>query len=117
MRSVKVGDKLAFRYRNHWQVCTVTRITPTGRFKCGGFTLNPDLTVRGPRNLGCPTRGEEVTEAVRNDILRYRCLLKLRNLKWSRLSTVQLVEIMHFVDAAEEAADVKQGKEHETNTG
>jgi hypothetical protein len=59
---IKVGDELAFHvydlfcdedWRNTtWVIHRVERITPSGRIKCGPFTLKPDLSFYGANVVG-----------------------------------------------------------------
>lgn len=66
----KIGDLLAFRanYGRKWVVYPVTGITPTGRIKCGPYTLNPDWTVRGNQGYHGPWNAVPVTEEIEREI-------------------------------------------------
>jgi hypothetical protein len=92
--AMSVGDKLAFqnRYGSGWTIYKVTKITPTGRIKCGPYTLNPDLTIRGPGKWG-PYRAYEVTPAIQEEVRRAKLIQELQSVKFEKLTTDQLEEI------------------------
>jgi hypothetical protein len=76
---IKVGDELAFDVghgRVVWRIHKVENVTPSGRIKCAGYVLNPDLTVRG-RNYISPYRGRLVTDDIRNEVLREKMIRRL----------------------------------------
>lgn len=76
-RCYAVGDQLAFKCgygRGHWEIAKIEKITPSGRIKCGRFTLNPDLSIRGDRGYSGPYRGEPVTDKIKGEYKRQRHL-------------------------------------------
>lgn len=97
-----VGDQLAFRCgsdSHFWVIATISKITPTGRIKCGQWELDPDLRVRGRSGYSGPYEGEPVTEEIRNEIKRMKNLNFLRDVKWKELSDDQLSQVVHIVQS------------------
>jgi hypothetical protein len=71
--NIKVGDELAFDCgfgSARWRIATVTKITPSGRIKCGPYTLDHDLRVRGQDKWSGPFRGQPVTQEIRDKVER-----------------------------------------------
>ena len=86
--TVKVGDKLAFRgFANHYSICTVERITASGRIICGKYTLNPDLTVRGRNDsFHTPYEAEPVTPEIIASVIRRKTLEQIVHTDWPSLT-------------------------------
>ena len=103
MSTVKVGDELAFvkRYGKGWDFYTVTGVTPSGRIKCGPYTLNADLTVRGG-GRNDPYAAKVITEEMREqnrDIEEHRRLRHIvEDVPWREVSTDQLRRIVAILD-------------------
>ena len=98
-RKVQVGDQFAFysSFRGTPVIHVVTRVMPSGRFECGPYTCNPDMTVRG-RNytLGTPC-ATPVTDEIRADIKRSQLIGFMRCVQFSNLSDDALELIVDTV--------------------
>ena len=110
----QVGDKLAFRYHSlssYWAIHTITKVTKGGRITCGPYQLNPDLTIRGKRNVWSsgPHKGEPVTQAMideqREHIERRRALRVIEACSLRSLEVSVLVEIADIIRKATNAND------------
>lgn len=107
MSEYKVGDELAFYHyagSGRWDIHAITKITPSGRIRCGYYELNPDLTVRGigPWSNG-PIRGEPVTDEIRAEIKRRELITMAKNLArfdWEKLTNEQLKAIFAIIKEA-----------------
>ena len=101
MSTVKVGDELAFRgcYGREWSIFKVTGITPTGRIKCGHYTLDPNLRIRGPQKWG-PYEAKSVTPEIREASDRADMLevLQRKARSMAALTTDQLRRIVAILD-------------------
>jgi len=105
----KVGDELAFYHHGgsgRWEIHEITKITPSGRIRCGYYELNPDLTIRGrnPWSNG-PSRGEPVTDEIRGIIKRQKLIARAKYLArfdWDRLTDGQLETILAIVEESSE---------------
>lgn len=99
MSDIKVGDELAFRggYGRDWSIHKVTAITPSGRIKCGGYTLDPDLRIRGPKKWG-PYEAKLVTAEIREESERADMLEAVRSKSMAALTTDQLRRIVAIID-------------------
>jgi hypothetical protein len=98
-----VGDELAFRCErlpHYWVIAKIDKITPTGRIKCGQWELNPNLSIRGYSGWYGLSKGEPVTEDIRNEIKRMKNLSFIRDVKWKELSDQQLSEVVRMVQSA-----------------
>lgn len=105
----KVGDELAFYHHGglgRWDIHSITKITPSGRIRCGYYDLNPDLTVRGRSAWSNgPTRGEPVTDEIREILKRRELITMAKNLArfdWEKLTNEQLNAIFAIVKGASE---------------
>ncbi len=104
--TIKVGDELAFKYGHgknaYYNIYEVEKITPSGRIKCGHYTLDPDLRIRGnDRFYSAPHRAELVTQEIRDAVYRQHLLQKVHAIKPENLTTSQLERIASII--AEEA--------------
>ena len=99
-KPIQVGDKLAFDlgWPSGWVIRTVTRITPTGRIKCLGFTLNADLTIRGDRGSFGPFCGYRITPEIQDKCDRQRYIIRLKNFTFNKLTTAGLRTINLTLD-------------------
>ena len=96
----RVGDRLAFYVdgiNEYWEICKISRISPSGRITCGHFVLNPDLTVRGRSDFGTPFRAQPVTDDIRVAYARQRNLLIIRSKDFSELTNEVLVQIVRLI--------------------
>jgi len=103
---VKVGDRLAFCSgfgAGRWDTYEVTKITPTGVIRCGPYSLDPNLRVKGARGYEAPAEGQHITPAIVDAINRQRALAFLQRVKWSDLPTAALVTVCETVNAAKAA--------------
>lgn len=98
--AVKVGDKLAFRgYGNQYSICTVERITASGRIVCGKYTLNPDLTVRGRRDsFHSPHEAEPITPEIIASLNRRKSLERIVHTDWPSLTSDALKKIETIIN-------------------
>ncbi len=99
---VKVGDELAFRYgfsRERIYLCKVTKITPSGRIRCGNYELDPDLRIRGRdrSNYSAPFSAEIVTQEIRDKYDRQNISDSLGKVKWGDLPLESLRAIQAIV--------------------
>jgi hypothetical protein len=85
MSKYKVGDRLAFSHSGKWRVYLIDRITPSGRIVCGPYTLNPDLSIRGPEKWG-PYRACAVTEEIEKACRRREYLDILSRVRFDELT-------------------------------
>lgn len=94
MSEIKVGDELAFQWglNKRWGIFQVQRITPTGLIKCGHWTVNPDLSIRG-RGYTSPFRAHLPTPHVREQVRRQWLTQRLQLAKPENLTTDQLERI------------------------
>jgi hypothetical protein len=102
--TIKVGDELAFQCgygSGYWRIHKVEKITPTGLIKCGGYTLDHDLRVRGQGRYSGPYRGKLVTQEIRDAVKRQHYFQKVSLMKPENLTTSQLERIVAII--AEEA--------------
>lgn len=99
MSEIKVGDELAFceNYGRHWSIYTVTKITPSGRIRCGGYELEPDLRVRGRPSHSSPYEAVIPTNRIRELATRRKLLTGLRAVVWDNCTTDQLNRIMEIL--------------------
>lgn len=95
---IKVGDELAFDYgygKGRWMICKVDKVTPSGRIKCGYYTLNPDMTVTGRADSwSFPYRAQRVTDDIRLAVRRQELLARIEGVRdWSKydVGTLQAV--------------------------
>lgn len=84
--NLKVGDKLAFYSgrSDGYTLHSINKITPTGRIKCAGFELNPDLTIRGAdawSTLSVYVPTEEIMRKIKRD----RIVGRLKKISWSAM--------------------------------
>jgi hypothetical protein len=104
----KVGDELAFYHyagSGRWDIHRITKITPSGRVRCGYYDLNPDLSVRGRNGWSSPNRGEPVTDEIRGIVKRQDLIARAKYLArfdWERLTDGQLEAILAIVKEASE---------------
>lgn len=96
-----VGDELAFQYgHGGWKIAKIERITPSGRIICGGYTLNPSLTIRGLSNTYCPPfRGQPVTDEIREAVRRQKALIKVGRINWDIMPTGLILSVITQVEA------------------
>ena len=97
---IKVGDELAFKVGYgvwSWMIHKVTKITPTGRVKCGPYTLNPDLSRRGDTGHTGPYKGEPVTDTIRQSIERQKLLMQLQRMVWRDFPTDVLQGVIKVI--------------------
>ena len=82
------GDELLFRrdYGRRLDIHKITKITASGRIKCGPYDLNPDLRIRGERGWDKCYRGEPVTDEIRVQARRQKNLERLKAQKWDETS-------------------------------
>lgn len=97
----KVGDKLAFKYYTGsitWQVWEIERITPTGRYVCGPYTINPDLSIRGGKEIlrRC-YRAQAATPEIIALYERQQCLEKIQQTDFKRLGNESLKQICSII--------------------
>lgn len=102
MSTVKVGDELAFARRyGGWDFRAVESITPTGRIKCGIYTLNPDLTIRGASAYG-PYSAQIATDEMRAEMRERHeqagLIEQILEVQWREKSTDQLRRIVAILD-------------------
>lgn len=100
--TVKVGDELAIARRyGGWDFYKVESITPSGRIKCGRYTLNPDLTIRGASEYG-PYSAQLANDEMRAEMRerRERALLieQILEVQWRDKSIDQLRRIVAILD-------------------
>jgi len=96
-----VGDELAFHCGSHtsyWMIHKITKISKSGRISCGGYELNPDLTIRGRRDRWSgPWTGEPVTQEILDEIedarKRTEALNTIESFRIRSLDTNKLVRI------------------------
>ena len=96
---IAVGDELAFSigYGCRWEIIKIERFTSSGLIKCGRFTLNPDLTIRGRRPAYCPLRGEPVTDEIRREVRRQGNISKISAIGWNNLTNEQLEAVVRVI--------------------
>lgn len=95
----KVGDRLAISHRfGGWIIYTIDKITPSGRIVCGNYTLNPDLSIRGPEKWG-PYRAYPVTEEIERSARRREYLMRLGRVKFDVLPDSVLEALVAVLDA------------------
>jgi len=104
--TIKVGDELAFKYGHgknaYYKIYEVEKITPSGRIKCGHYTLDQDLRIRGnDRFYSVPHRAELVTQEIRDAVKRQHYFQKVSLIRPENLTTSQLERIAAII--AEEA--------------
>lgn len=100
--NLKVGDRLAFHTNNsmtghHWQIYPITKITPSGRIKCGSYELNPDLTIR-TQDIWLRTTCHLLTDNIRREWRRERLVSRMRTTKWAELTDDQLFRVSAIVN-------------------
>jgi hypothetical protein len=103
----KVGDELAFYHfggSGRWSIHRITKITPSGRIRCGYYELNPDLTIRGRDPWSNePDHGEPVTDEIRGMVKRQELIVRAKYLArfdWERLTDGQLEAILAIIKEA-----------------
>ncbi|MAT51543.1 MAG: hypothetical protein CMK32_10210 [Porticoccaceae bacterium] len=97
---LKVGDKIAFRAgygTGQWQIVPVERITPKGFIKCGTYTLNPDLLIRGRRNAWGPYRGEIATPEIIHEAKVQQARSEISIVNTSKLSDEAAMKIYNII--------------------
>ena len=101
-RCYAVGDQLAFQraYASGWEIETIERIMPSGRIKCGRFTLNPDLSIRGDRGYSGPYRGQPVTDKIKKEYARQGHLYFISRTKFEDLSDSVLDAVVAAIQTA-----------------
>lgn len=100
--AVLPGEQLAFEipFSKDYEIIRVDRVTPTGLIKCGRFTLNKDLRIRGVggRGYSGPYYGERITPAIRERVMRAKAIRRIRGTKLEALSTACLGSIVACLD-------------------
>lgn len=102
MAKYNVGDELAFYYSDHggyYVIRKIDRITPSGRYVVGHATLNPDLTIRGAKEMWshAPRSAEPVTDEIRASVRRRNLLARLRKVNWAEHDDETLIEVYKLV--------------------
>lgn len=114
----KVGDKLAFRYgfgAGFWSILTIEKITSSGRYICGPFTLNPDLTVRGRKGrLASPYRAQAVTPKILTLYERQKYLDIIQRTDFNILGNEFLEQICNII---KDSAGRKSADDESTRNG
>ncbi len=107
--NLKVGDELAFHYHRGpgcpYVILPITKITPTGIIKCGDFSLNPDLTIKGDRSWSDPIMAEPVTNKIRLEMLRWKAADKLRRIDWTKVDDAVLFAVMELIHNKKKEAE------------
>lgn len=85
--------------RGNWYIYPIDKITPSGRIVCGGYTLNPDLRVRGPDKWG-PWRAYEVTEGREKAARRREYLEIIKKAKFEELPDEILAAVAEVLDGS-----------------
>jgi hypothetical protein len=97
----KVGDKLALRFYIGsivWQILEIEKITPTGRYVCGPYTINPDLSIRGSKEvLRRCYRAQAVTPEIIAIYERQKCLEIIRQTNFKLLGNEFLDQICNII--------------------
>ena len=98
-----VGDELAFSYgwgKGRWAIHKITKITPSGRIKCGPYELDPNLRVRGRRDAysAAPYKDEVVTDKIRKEVREAIALSLVANFKWHTLPIEKLLRIVEILN-------------------
>jgi hypothetical protein len=114
----KVGDRLAFRYYTGlitWQIWEIERITPTGRYVCGPYTINPDLSIRGGKEIlrRC-YRAQAVTPEILALYERQQCLSTIQHTDFKRLGNEFLKQICNII---KDSAGRKSADDESTRNG
>jgi hypothetical protein len=66
-------------------------IAENGRIQCGGFTLNPDLTIHGKHGWPYPDKAERVTDEVRQAIAVSDAVREIRNFQPYRVPAANII--------------------------
>ena len=97
----KVGDELAIRgggwsTGSEWNIYKITKISPTGRITLGDsrYILEPSLRIRGRSSYSGPYEAEEVTDEIRESVLKY--IIK-KTIDFDKLSLRQLEAIVAII--------------------
>lgn len=105
--TIQVGDDVAFRtnYGRDISIRKVTKITATGRIVVddgnNGYTLNPDLTIRGNdnHNFGGPRCAEVVTQEMRDQFAKQNIVRRLQRFPFDSLNLAALQVIEQAIAA------------------
>jgi hypothetical protein len=107
----KVGDKLAFGCGSSgkdWVIHEITKITKTGRMKCGPYELNPDLSVRGQGSgFYRVHRAHPITKEIRDSVIMRKCIRKISDFDFKLLDKDRLLRIVSILE--EVSLDSREG--------
>lgn len=101
IKTLEQGSSVAMAYfighkrEKHIQIRTVAKITPKGQIVLDdGSRFNPDGKKRGDSNITI----EQVTNNVVSQRKKNHMVKRLANVKWSTLSTDQLIALEKILD-------------------
>jgi len=98
---VAVGDYIAFNVgygSRKWIIHEVKGITKTGRIKCGEYTLDPDLRIRGVTGYARVYRGHVVTDKIRAEYKRQCNISRITGTDFNKLSDDDLESMVKILN-------------------